>query len=108
MVSDRPTGGMTPTTDTNELGHSRTPVDPRSVAFQAGDGVGHFGWALEAEDHRPRGWPDFGRTGTLNVAHHCVSMNSIAPAQRAYEQAGTIPETLYGSDDQRRRLARHL
>jgi hypothetical protein len=43
--------GMTPITDTNELGHSRTPVDPRSVAFQAGDGVGHFGWALQARGH---------------------------------------------------------
>jgi len=40
---------MTPTIDTNEPGHSGTPVDPRSATFQATDGVGHLGWALQAE-----------------------------------------------------------
>lgn len=39
---------MTPTSDTNELGHSRAPVDPLSVAFQSEDDVGHLGWALQA------------------------------------------------------------
>jgi hypothetical protein len=43
-------------------------------------------------------WPDFGRTVTLNVAAYCVAMNTIPPGQRVYEQVGSVPETLYGSD----------
>ena len=66
-------------------------MDPRSATFQATDSIGHKG-------SQARGWPDFGRTAALNVAYYCVSMNSIAPDQRAYEQAGEMPETFYGSE----------
>src|SRR5215510_8262884 len=44
--------GMTPTTDTNALGHCRTGMDAWGASAHASDSAGHFGLALQAEDHR--------------------------------------------------------
>jgi hypothetical protein len=39
---------VTPTTDTNEPGPSRTQADAQNSSSQAGDDAGHFGLALQA------------------------------------------------------------
>jgi len=44
--------GMTPTTDTSALGHCRTGMDAWGASAHASDSAGHFGLALQAEDHR--------------------------------------------------------
>ena len=44
------------------------------------------------------GWPDFGRTTTLNVAAYCALANGISPSQRTYEPVGEAIETIYGSE----------
>src|SRR5215831_15639901 len=43
-------------------------------------------------------WPHFGRRAAPNAADQCVSINSVPPGQRTYEQVADTPETLYGSE----------
>ena len=43
-------------------------------------------------------WPHFGHTAALNAADQRVSISSVPPGQRAYEQVADTPETLYGSE----------
>ena len=43
-------------------------------------------------------WPHSGRTGALNVAASCETMNTIPAGQRGRGQVADVPVDLYGSE----------